>query len=62
MAIGSGLGAQLGLAVESAYGTYLAPAKFIEFTKSGIVLRKQTAQSAGIAAEPAAGAVRRGAC
>ncbi|MEU6344484.1 phage tail tube protein [Streptomyces sp. NPDC046977] len=50
MAIGSGLGSQLGLAVESVYGTYVAPTKFTEFTKSGIVLRKQTAQSAGIAA------------
>jgi Phage tail tube protein len=50
MAIGSGLGAQLGIAAESTYGTYVAPTKFIEFTKESVVLRKQTAQSAGIAA------------
>ncbi|MFB7285435.1 phage tail tube protein [Actinacidiphila glaucinigra] len=50
MAIGSGLGAQLGWAAESSYGTYVAPSKFVEFTKESLVLRKQTAQSAGIAA------------
>ena len=50
MAIGSGLGAQMGIAAESAYGTYQAPAKFIEFTKESLVLKKTTAQSAGIAA------------
>ncbi|MGW0795191.1 phage tail tube protein [Streptomyces sp. NPDC002692] len=50
MAIGSGLGAQLGIAAESSYGTYVAPTKFVEFTKEGVVLKKTTAQSAGIAA------------
>lgn len=50
MAIGSGLGGQLGIAPESAYGTYVAPTKFVEFTKEGLVLKKTTAQSAGIAA------------
>lgn len=50
MAIGSGLGAQLGIAAESTYGTYVAPTKFIEFTKEGLVKRKVTAQSSGIAA------------
>ncbi|QQZ54154.1 hypothetical protein IFE09_11365 [Streptomyces microflavus] len=50
MAIGSGLGAQIGIAAESTYGTYVAPTKFIEFTKEGLVLKKTTAQSAGIAA------------
>lgn len=50
MAIGSGLGAQLGIAPESTYGTFVAPTKFIEFTKEGLVLKKTTAQSAGIAA------------
>lgn len=50
MAIGSGLGAQLGIAAETTYGTYVAPTKFIEFTKEGLVLKKTTAQSAGIAA------------
>ncbi|RSN13740.1 hypothetical protein DMH25_08085 [Streptomyces sp. WAC 01325] len=50
MAIGSGLGAQLGIAAESSYGTFQAPSKFIEFTKESLVLKKSTAQSAGIAA------------
>ncbi|MET9923416.1 MULTISPECIES: phage tail tube protein [unclassified Streptomyces] len=50
MAIGSGLGAQIGIAAESSYGTFVAPAKFIEFTKEGLALQKTTAQSAGIAA------------
>ncbi|MEU0359916.1 phage tail tube protein [Streptomyces cyaneofuscatus] len=50
MAIGSGLGAQIGIAAESTYGTYVAPTRFIEFTKEGLALQKTTAQSAGIAA------------
>jgi len=50
MAIGSGLGAQMGIAAESAYGTFTASSKFIEFTKESLVLKKTTAQSAGIAA------------
>ncbi|MFE7927786.1 phage tail tube protein [Streptomyces sp. NPDC057456] len=50
MAIGSGLGAQLGISAESTYGTYVAPTKFVEFTKEGLALKKTTAQSAGIAA------------
>lgn len=50
MAIGSGLGAQVGIAAESSYGTFVAPAKFIEFTKESLQLKKTTAQSAGIAA------------
>lgn len=50
MAIGSGLGAQLGIAAESSYGTFQAPSKFIEFTKESLQLKKTTAQSAGIAA------------
>ncbi|MFI9497845.1 phage tail tube protein [Streptomyces sp. B21-104] len=50
MAIGSGLGAQVGIAAEASYGTFLAPTKFIEFTKESLVLQKTTAQSAGIAA------------
>ncbi|MFD7709471.1 phage tail tube protein [Streptomyces sp. NPDC059786] len=50
MAIGSGLGAQLGIAAETTYGTFVAPSKFIEFTKESLVLKKTTAQSAGIAA------------
>lgn len=50
MAIGSGLGAQLGIAAESTYGTFVAPTRFVEFTKESLVLKKTTAQSAGIAA------------
>jgi hypothetical protein len=50
MAIGSGLGAQIGIAAESTYGTFVAPTKFPEFTKQSLVLKKTTAQSAGIAA------------
>ncbi|MFF3128507.1 phage tail tube protein [Streptomyces sp. NPDC057908] len=50
MAIGSGLGAQIGIAAEATYGTFLAPTKFIEFTKESLQLKKTTAQSAGIAA------------
>jgi hypothetical protein len=50
MAIGSGLGAQLGISAESSYGTFVAPSKFFEFTKESLVLKKTTAQSAGIAA------------
>ncbi|WP_063735623.1 phage tail tube protein [Streptomyces sp. RTd22] len=49
MAIGSGLGAQIGIAPETTYGTYVAPTKFIEFTKESVKLKKTTAQSAGIA-------------
>jgi hypothetical protein len=50
MAIGSGLGAQIGIKDEATYGTFAAPTKFIEFTKESLVLKKTTAQSAGIAA------------
>ncbi|MFF9285393.1 phage tail tube protein [Streptomyces griseosporeus] len=50
MAIGSGLGAQLGIAAESSYGTFVAPTRFLEFTKESLALKKTTAQSAGIAA------------
>ncbi|MEU3426593.1 phage tail tube protein [Streptomyces gardneri] len=50
MAIGSGLGAQIGIAAETTYGTFVAPAKFPEFTKHSLVLKKTTAQSTGIAA------------
>jgi hypothetical protein len=49
MAIGSGLGAQMGIAAESSYGTFIAPSKFVEFTKESLALKKTTAQSAGIA-------------
>ena len=38
MGIGSGLSAQLGLAEESAYGTYSAPTRFVLFEKEGLKL------------------------
>ncbi|WP_282695495.1 phage tail tube protein [Streptomyces sp. CC208A] len=50
MAIGSGLGAQIGIAAESTYGTYVAPTHFPEFTSQSLMLKKTTAQSTGIAA------------
>ncbi|GAA4663259.1 phage tail tube protein [Streptomyces youssoufiensis] len=50
MAIGSGLGAQIGIAPEVTYGSYVAPTKFIEFTKESIKQKKTTAQSSGLAA------------
>ncbi|MDX2520593.1 MULTISPECIES: phage tail tube protein [Streptomyces] len=50
MAIGSGLGAQLGIAAETTYGTFVAPTKFLEFTKESLALKKTTALSSGIAA------------
>lgn len=50
MAIGSGLGAQIGVAAESTYGTFVAPTRFPEFTSQSLVLEKTTATSSGIAA------------
>ncbi|MBD0707394.1 MULTISPECIES: phage tail tube protein [unclassified Streptomyces] len=50
MAIGSGLGAQLGIAAETTYGTYTVPSVFPEFTKQSLALKKTTATSSGIAA------------
>ena len=50
MVIGSGLGAQLGIAAESTFGTYVAPTVFPEFTKESLVVEKTTATSQGIAA------------
>lgn len=50
MAIGSGLGAQVGIAAESTYGVFVAPTRFVEFTKESLQLKKTTATSNGIAA------------
>lgn len=50
MAIGSGLGSQVGLAAESTYGTFVAPTRFVEFTKEDLRERKTTAVSQGMAA------------
>ncbi|MFD9211589.1 phage tail tube protein [Streptomyces sp. NPDC059544] len=49
MAIGSGLGATLGVAAETTYGTFVSPTKFYEFNKESLALKKTTATSAGIA-------------
>lgn len=49
MAIGSGLGAQLSIAAESTYGTFVVPSKHLEFNKESLQAKKVTAQSAGIA-------------
>lgn len=37
MAIGSGISSQVGMAAETAYGTYVPPVKFMEFNSEGIV-------------------------
>jgi hypothetical protein len=50
MAIGSGLGASLGVAAESTYGTFVTPTRFLEFTKEGLRETKTTSQSGGVAA------------
>ncbi|MFD9515948.1 phage tail tube protein [Streptomyces sp. NPDC059979] len=50
MAIGSGLGGQLGIVAEVSYGTFVAPTRFLEFTKESLVLKKTVEQSAGVAA------------
>ncbi|MGW4050796.1 phage tail tube protein [Streptomyces sp. NPDC004779] len=50
MAIGSGLGSQIGIAAEGTYGTYTAPTAFVEFTKESLALKKTTAVSSGMAA------------
>ncbi|MER7814083.1 phage tail tube protein [Streptomyces sp. NPDC096153] len=49
MAIGAGIGATLGMAAETTYGTYVAPARFYEFNKESLGLKKTTATSAGVA-------------
>src|SRR5919108_2993637 len=50
MGIGAGIGAQVGVAAESTYGTYVAPTRFYEFTKEGLKKGKHTAQGTGMAA------------
>ncbi|GEA79935.1 phage tail tube protein [Cellulomonas uda] len=49
MAIGSGLGSQLGIAPETTYGTFVAPTSFLLPVKTSLKKNKNTAQSAGIA-------------
>jgi hypothetical protein len=51
MGVGTGLGGSLGVAAETAYGTYVAPARFFEpKTKSEIKKVKNTVQGGGLAA------------
>lgn len=50
MGIGSGIGSQFGIAPEAAaYGTYAAPTRFYEVTKSNVAKVKNTASWAGLA-------------
>jgi hypothetical protein len=50
MAVGSGVGSQVGVAVESVYGTYVAPTRFYEVTKASVAKVKNTADWDGLAA------------
>lgn len=50
MAIGSGLGAQLGLAEESTVGTIVTPNRFLEFLSEGLELSKNIVQGKGLRA------------
>lgn len=44
----SGLGAQLGLRKEAAYGTFLAPNRFLPFTSESLALNKEYVRSRGL--------------
>ncbi len=46
----SGLGAQLGVATEAAYGTFKAPTRFLPFTSESLSLEKNYSKSAGLRA------------
>lgn len=50
MTVGSGVGSQLGVALESAYGTYVAPNRFYEVDKASVAKVKNTASWDGLAA------------
>ena len=50
MAIASGLAAQIGVAAESTYGTYVAPTRFPEYNKSDLKKKKNVVQGGGLAA------------
>lgn len=50
MAVGSGIGSQLGVAVESVYGTYVAPTRFYEAQKPQVSKVKNTTDWDGLAA------------
>ena len=50
MAIASGLAAQIGVAAESTYGTYVAPTRFLEYNKADLKAKKNVVQGGGLAA------------
>lgn len=50
MAVGSGVGSQLGMSMETTYGTYVAPARFLEATNANAKKVKNTADWDGLAA------------
>lgn len=49
MAIGSGIGSQLGIAAETTYGTYVAPTRFLEVAKQTVSKTKNTKSWTGLA-------------
>ena len=50
MAVGSGIAAQLGLAAETVFGTFAAPARFHRVSKFEIKKKKNVVQGGGLAA------------
>lgn len=50
MAVRSGLGAQIGVATESAYGTFKAPTRFYPFESESLALTKNYIKSSGLTA------------
>ena len=50
MAVGSGIGGSVGFSAESTYGTYVAPARFLEVTQAKIDRKPNFVQGGGIAA------------
>lgn len=50
MSVRSGLGAQIGVATETTYGTYVAPTRFYPFENESIALTKNYVKSSGLRA------------
>lgn len=50
MAVRTGIGAQLGLATESTYGTFVTPTRFLPFTSESIELSREFIESKGLRA------------
>jgi hypothetical protein len=50
MGVGSGIGSQFGMAIESVFGTYVAPTRFLETTKASVKKVKNTTDWDGLAA------------